>query len=478
MTENNLITLLKSFSKGEIKEFDKFLRSPYFTEGKNIRSKILYDYFCLLKNYYPKFLNENLTNEAMFEKLYQGKKYNDVLMRRLNSDLTKLTERFLSQVEFEKNEVKVRASLLQQVSDRKLEKHFIKKFNEMLNFLSKLEKDEDYFFETYNTWKNYWNFNFSSKNVYKLEDSIKNVNSYFNYATLVSLRIYLWALSVSNMINLKNEMYLFDEILRHVKNNYKRYYEIPQILFYYNLIMLMTNKDERFFEELKHLKERYYNILSSLDKFNMFIMMANYCNEMIFDGKFIYRKERFILDNECFSNGLFEVAGGIHIFQFISAAKNAIKLGEYSWTEKICSDFIDRVVPSDKEFCINYVKADICLAKKKYELALQYLSKLNPEHSNTKQYIRNLMISIYYEMNEDNAVLSLVDTSKHFIHNDKYISSLIKERFLNFVKLTEQLIKTRENPEQYPVFQLIKKLNASLNVQDKDWLLEKINEIK
>jgi hypothetical protein len=51
MKDLKLISLLKTFSKTEIKEFEKFLQSPYL----NTSGEYIFKFFNSIKKYYPEF---------------------------------------------------------------------------------------------------------------------------------------------------------------------------------------------------------------------------------------------------------------------------------------------------------------------------------------------------------------------------------------------------------------------------------------
>jgi len=178
MENYNVVKILKSFSKKEIILFERFLLSPYFTEGKNIRSKIVVKYFKLLKGFYPSFDFKEFTKEFMFSRLYPNLKYKDEVMRKINSDLLKLEEEFLIQLELEKDEIGSRKFLINQLIERDLGSLFNKSFDSMINYLNGTERDTEFFYQTYISWEKYLYFYIGKKNYYKLEDSFKNINNF------------------------------------------------------------------------------------------------------------------------------------------------------------------------------------------------------------------------------------------------------------------------------------------------------------
>ena len=90
LNQTKLILTLKSFSRDEIKSFDKFISSPFFNNGRNY-----IPFFTELKKFYPDFDNKNLNAEFIYKKLYPGKNFNKQVMWNYVSQLEKLALEFL-----------------------------------------------------------------------------------------------------------------------------------------------------------------------------------------------------------------------------------------------------------------------------------------------------------------------------------------------------------------------------------------------
>ncbi len=474
MKDNSLISLLKTFSREEMNKFERFLLSPYFTEGKNIRSNLVNKYFRALKNFYPDFKGTNFSKKYFFRLLYPKSKYSDSALRKIDSDLLKLAEKFLIQIQSESDLIESKKSLMHQLVIRNNEKLFRKSFDSMMKYLEGLKRDEDYYYETYFIWLRYWEFYYGKKTMYKLGEATSNFNNFFIYVLLGSLRIYLYSLSLYRIINKKNDLLMFEEILDFVEKNAGKLSHVPQILFYYNLIRLVTLKDEKYFNKLKELKSKTFDSLTELDKQNFYIMTTNFCNDMIAGGNFQFRKERFRLDKE-FMNLLYKLnPNKLHVFYMLAASKNANRLNEFKWVSRILKSYESNTMDDNKDFMINFIKADICFLKKEYDSALKYLSKIKTSYSNQKQNIRNLTIQIFYEMSLPDSAVSVIETSMHFLNRDKYISERSKIQILNFIRLTKQLIGS--NSDNSKLVFLKKKITETSDVANKEWLLEKVSE--
>ncbi|MEO8209396.1 MAG: hypothetical protein ABI840_02460, partial [bacterium] len=90
--------LLRALDKSEFREFGKFIISPYH----NNRSEVV-RFFDALKNFYPKFNSIYFTEAEIFKKVYPGKKYSDVMMRKLFSLTTNLLMDFFAVTSFKES---------------------------------------------------------------------------------------------------------------------------------------------------------------------------------------------------------------------------------------------------------------------------------------------------------------------------------------------------------------------------------------
>lgn len=98
MVSQNLILLLKNFSRIELKSLRCFLNSPYHNKNKKVIKL-----FLEIEEFYPEFNNDKLTNEYLSSKINPLKDYNDSTISDLISDLLKLTQEFLAVEEFNKD---------------------------------------------------------------------------------------------------------------------------------------------------------------------------------------------------------------------------------------------------------------------------------------------------------------------------------------------------------------------------------------
>ena len=79
-------------------------------------------------------------------------------------------------------------------------------------------------------------------------------------------------------------------------------------------------------------------------------------------------------------------------------------------------------MPEYRENMKNYSYARLYFEKGQFDEALNFLSKVKYDNFALKYDIRVLMLRIYYELHYTEEALSLIDTFRHFIAENKSLS--------------------------------------------------------
>lgn len=113
MHRTKLIKLLKTLSKEEYLRFGKFLRSPFFNT-----KPALIEFYERLKRHHPTFDSPRLKIEKLWAHVFPDKAFTEQKFRQLCSDLGKLAERYLIQLELEQPENKTTHLLIRSLRRR------------------------------------------------------------------------------------------------------------------------------------------------------------------------------------------------------------------------------------------------------------------------------------------------------------------------------------------------------------------------
>ena len=109
--DSKLITLFKLLTKEEVKDFEKWLKSPWANTNEKVQKL-----FQIIKPFYPKCDDNKLTRDFLFKKLYKVKKNEDdeSKRRQFNNIIPQLNrqfEKYFQIKEFEKDELLKRKML-------------------------------------------------------------------------------------------------------------------------------------------------------------------------------------------------------------------------------------------------------------------------------------------------------------------------------------------------------------------------------
>src|SRR5260221_3404877 len=116
MESTKVVRLLKTLSKAEMDELEKFIASPYFSRRRDCMPL-----FKSLRSFYPEF-GEKASGKAVYEKAYPGKKYGDArsisMLSTLTSELYNLGIEFPRYLELEKDEIHKRLLLFKSLRSK------------------------------------------------------------------------------------------------------------------------------------------------------------------------------------------------------------------------------------------------------------------------------------------------------------------------------------------------------------------------
>ncbi|MBK9331651.1 MAG: hypothetical protein IPM96_04400 [Ignavibacteria bacterium] len=144
MLNSNLLEILRTFDKQQIKKFGTFLISPYHNRNSNVVKL-----FNSLKTFYPEFQNTKLEREMLWKRVFPDREYQYGVMKNLIFELQKLSEKFLSFEKFSSNELKYAFFLLDALLEKNLISLFSKYAGHFKSQLNRSKIDLDYFYYRY-----------------------------------------------------------------------------------------------------------------------------------------------------------------------------------------------------------------------------------------------------------------------------------------------------------------------------------------
>jgi len=487
MHDSRLIQTLKSFSKDEFKQFEKFVASPFFNNGRNYNP-----FLNELKKHYPSFENrkDSLKPESIYKKIYPGKNFNKQVMWNLVSQLEKLAMEFLLQTAMNNSKPKRFVMMFDELSKRNLDKQIFKEIESAEKYVSSLKYGIDYFNTKWILEINkagYWHLVQGRQD--KSYDGTVKSTEYLLLNFLAELSIQVSDLQILNiMYNRGDELNSaiefvksldFKKLVETAKKNKNKY--APVVNFYYNKIMCAIDEDEEiYFFEMKKYFDDNYKLFDKEEQSNSVVSLANYCAHKMRLGdkkflKILFEINKFRLKNEI---GAFQ-NGKINKALYNQIIRNALSLDEIKWSEWFIKEYTPKLRKQHQKTMSALAMGYICYAKKDYGSSLEFLNKVEFIDIRDKLHVRILSAKAYYELNSSELLFFYIDSSKHFIGNNAAIENKTKEAYMKFFNYLRKLLSLKETHDKNKLRDLKTdlELDKILRQRHKRWLLEKAGSL-
>lgn len=483
MIESKLTKILSTFSRDEMKSFEKFINSPYFSIGRDVSGL-----FQILKSFYPDFKPEKIRKEIVYKKLFSNDQFKEKRLKNLVFDLTRLSEQFLVHENVRLNENLNMKILAQEFKNRKQDKYFLSSIEVLEKKVDKLLIDRSEFFEyreeiaflkeDYFFWKN------------DLPNSVKYRLENAEYFTLFFIVRCLQRMKDKIIINSRTTIefsdIMFDTVIESLdfqsfikklrENNY-RYSWLIEIYFYSYLCL--KNEDEKNYHELKKVFMENLDKLEDGERNIVFLDLTYYCSKAFESGKRKFLREGFEIYKQML--GSFENSEKDNKFLHIEVFRNIVlacmNLKEYLWLKEFSVNYLSKLKPEFRESMKNYVEANLSFASRAFEEALEHISKIKYDIFLYKIDIKNLMLKIYYELGLYDQAHSLQDAYRHFLNENKQYTELFKIRYSNFLHFYSKLMKAKEKNNTIEADLIKKEIENSTDIAMYQWLLDKADEM-
>lgn len=482
MINTKLINVLRTFSKSEMKEFEKFISSPFFNKGRNY-----IPFLNELKKFYPKFDNEKMTRELIFSRIYPGKKYNKQIIWNMNSALLNMAEEYLIFHSLKENSFVRNQSLAEEYYYRKLSNYFLKVVNEMENKIDREGIDDNYFiFKTQiERLRKAYNFLEDTQHLIPKHVVKKGEYTILNFLTAISGVISDMEINLQ-MFNARfdfNLSYNFiqnlnlEEIVKYAKTKNYRYAWFMEMCYF--SILIITEKDSLvYYTELKRLLMENFNKLTLSDKNVWLTVLANYCSGKSGEDEIYFGRELFEINKISIKEDLLMEGRYFFKIKFTQILRNAILINENQWARNFIEKFVPKLKPSYQKSMRALGNAFLNFNLGNYEAVLENLKNVRFIDNRDKLHVKNLYLRTYYELDEIETVILLIDSTKHFISNNAAITETSKTSFIKSLNYLGRLINARMNRDKDEIGLILNALQNEKGLTLGKWLVEKAEDLR
>lgn len=471
MIKSKIIDVLRCLSPEELKKLSDYLNSPIFN-----KRKLISDLYEIYKNNYPDFENKNFTKEKVFSKLFPGKKYNDENFRNLNSILFKLTEDFLSFINYSRNPLTLKRHLLSEINHKRILTVFEKNFEESKKVLYESHgKDLDYFFDEYDLFlkKDLYN---SIINKFSKEDIMKSEKNLICFFVMKLLEIHCYILYECRILGMDKILYVndsfADELLKRIPVEIST---LPQVQIYYNAFKLEQTNNIKYYDKLKQLLSNFGNLINKEKHYNNYVLMIEFIKRKYSSRDIKTTAELFQLRKEIVDKNLMMEKVITNIFYW-NLVKSGTRGGEFEWTYKFINNYENYLIPKYREITKELCLGQYYFEKKEFRNALSHSAKVKYEDNFYNLEVKNLTSKIYFETGQYESLISLISSYRMYLSKNRTLSKKDSDAHVLFLNFLDKLLRIREQKKFYKLGSLITQIRENEFAYDY-WVLEKAKDM-
>jgi hypothetical protein len=469
--------MLKGITPFEFKRFGEFLNSPFHNKSKKILQ--LYE---LINGHYEEFDANVITNEKIAREIFYDEKKKDQNARTLISNFSSLLEEFIIYNKSTKNPVQQKVNLLEALRERNIIKNFEMVSKEITDINKKeFNKNTEYYF--YDLTHKEILFSYHGEDLdLDLDKSYSEMSESADFLFIVTKLKVLNAVLSRKILSggsIYRSYWGVDHIIDFIEKNIDKIEKLHPIIYSeYKILMMVLKPDKiRHFHDLE--KHVFQNILkySEDEVEQVYYSLANYCINKMALGEERFLNDLYKIHTNFEEIGFYEKNKNIQYTDFMSVIICGLNMKQTKWVNYFFEKYKSNIASEVKRDTINLASASIAFASKKYKDAIGKINNVGYKYTYFYLKSRETLIKTYYELGEFESLEAAIDAAKHYLVRHKEVLSIHYERFMLFLNYVKKLTRLDKKQKQ-EIKMLMKKLDENRHTISREWLIEKIIEMK
>jgi len=472
MEQTYLVALIQTLSKEEKAGLELFLLSPYFNTSAN-RDRVNLLYGLLIQ--------EQMKKEEVYAHIFPDTSWISGKLDKLMSELSGLIRQFLLSRYYldDSKEFSQALDWAIIVRERGLHNRYAQYLGKAESLLEqkRLESKDHYFhqfqlaFEKHLVESRYNRL----KGDLSIPETIDSLDAYY-----LAYRIEL-----QNLLLLQQKLTRI-ELPQHLTLHYPEF--IPREAWAGSILLNVSTKiNEQLtaetasleaFKEILELLQAHDQQIAPVPLQNFYAYLRNLCILLIQQGQTSFTPVLHDIQRDNLQRGYLFLHGKLSPSAYMSVARTANLVGKSDWALNFIESYKDLIMSEeDAENFYLFNKAECLFAMSRFEEALEIL----PQSFSDLIYLTNckrLEIKLYYELNSD--LLSYkIDAFKMFISraSKKVLADYVREMEGSFVNMLLQIVQCPPgDPDK--IARIIKRIQEKKVIHDREWLLEKAQQLR
>lgn len=474
MYNSKFINLLLCLSPRETSRFRELANSPFFNKNEKLRTLID---FCL--SFAPDYQGEGLSKEAAHQSLFGKAPYHELRLNNLLSDALQLVYQLLVQLELEKRGPLQHRLELHALLDRRADKH-LRHSSQRLQKISARLPHRSY------------QYQYQSLELAQLQDRYALLLSPRRFSPHLqnssdALDRYYWcnklrmACDMANRnraINADYQCHFLETLLARFRQQPPLLAESPALQTYYQALMMLSSEEERHYRALRELLSLHHGVFSLEELQDLYDYAQNYCVKQINSGHATFYSDILALYKEMLDRQILLRQGYLTQWSYINIVTAGIRLKAFEWTEQFVHTYRGQLDPEVQANVFNYSLAALQFEQQEYLAALRTLQGVEFSDAFYHMAAKIIQLKSYYELEEEEALFSLLEASRKYIKRNQQLSTYQKQSNANFLRMIVRLQKLRSKPSSSrqtatAAARLLSRIDEQPHLANKEWLQQK-----
>ncbi len=246
----------------------------------------------------------------------------------------------------------------------------------------------------------------------------------------------------------------------------------PAVATYYYGYLAISQFAPEHLDALRGCLARVGELFPPNEGRDIFLFAINCCILQINQGHRNYLSDVLDLYQSGLQQGVFMENGRLSRFTFNNIVVAAIGLDNYEWAEQFITDYQQYIEPAYRKDAVTYNLALLAYRRRDYPTTMSLLQQLGKDDLLHQLDARKMLLRIYFDLREFDALESLLDSLKTFIYRRKDIG-YHRNHYLNLIRFVRTLIGIA--PSDIAAFARLRaEIEETTALAERAWLLAQL----
>ena len=481
MQKNNLIQLLKSFSRKEMTRFCEFIHSPYHNKHREVQVLVGY-----LNKIFPDFLEKKCNREKVFKTLFPKQKHDQANLALLFTYTFRLAKEFLTIERYKAQKERQSIDLLQALRQKGQSEFYEKQLSQSQESLkATIFRGSPFYWQQFTLAKES-DLYFEPRSRKAIHSGIQEKQFFLDYFYLAEKLKDACELQVrSQILQVKADVFFINNILETIEQHWINYQNIPSIAVYYHLYRMITEQDTEQYHQALPIIEQNTRFFPQKELKDIYTYIQNYCIKQINESNSAFMEEllkiyKIQLDRRL----LHDEKNHLSEWHYKNIVTLGLRLKERDWVYQFLKKYQVDLPKESRDNAYRFNRAVYAYDIGDYDKVLELLVQVEYTNIQYSLSARWLLLRTYYELEESTSFLALCDSFRLYLQRNQLIAAFKKkghEQGIRLVKkafqIKQEIPYQKEEKTKRDIAKLKQEVSITDTIFNRGWLVEKVEDL-